>query len=303
MNISLNSGMPNLKVRRQKFGIGALIFLMVIGLVFAGAGYAMYSQTKIDPHWTRVSGTVSSVKSGISNSSNGGSSTVYTPVVSYQVNGQTYQVASSVSSSHYPTVGSTKQVAYNPSYPNQAKVVGGAGSTALVLVFVVVGLALVVLSPVFFARSLRRSKDINNLQHSGIKLTGVIVDIQSNNTSTVNNTGSAYKIVVAATDNNGAAHNYVSDSLTGIGGLAMADFRSNPIPIDVYVNPTNPDDYYVDISDVPNLTPERISQLIQMARGRGMQSLTPTTPAAAQSANVTPNPAPPTPPSSDSSQS
>ena len=48
----------------------------------------------------------------------------------------------------------------------------------------------------------------------------------------------------------------------------MADFRNNPIAIDVYIDTTNPKKYYVDISDIPNLTPERIQELIKSALDR-----------------------------------
>jgi hypothetical protein len=98
------------------------------------------------------------------------------------------------------------------------------------------------------------------LVQTGQKLQGVMVDLQSQGT---NNNG--YKIVVAADNGSGAVQNYVSDSLTGVGSLAMADFRTSPIPIDVYVDPSNPENYYVDISDIPNLTPERIQSLLQAA--------------------------------------
>ena len=75
---------------------------------------------------------------------------------------------------------------------------------------------------------------------------------------------------MSATDNTGVVQNYVSDSLNGVAGLAMADFQNNPILIDVYVDLINPQNYYVDISDIPNLTPQRISELIQAA-SQGMQ--------------------------------
>ena len=71
--------------------------------------------------------------------------------------------------------------------------------------------------------------------------------------------------MVSPTYSRGKDQKYKSDSLTGIGGLAMADFRTNPIPIDVFIDPSNPAEYYVDVSDVPNLTPERIATLIKNA--------------------------------------
>ncbi len=104
---------------------------------------------------------------------------------------------------------------------------------------------------------------------------GILTDIQS----TGGNNNGSYKIVISATNIAGVVQNYVSDSLNNIAGLAMADFRNNPIPIDVYIDPTKPQNYYVDISDIPNLTPERIAQLTQSAvKTAGPQTIMNTTP-------------------------
>lgn len=106
---------------------------------------------------------------------------------------------------------------------------------------------------------------------TGQKLQGVIVDIMLDNSHNSGSTGmnvanTRYKIVVAASRSNGSVENYVSDSLSGIAGLAMADFKSHPIPIDVYIDPIDSTKYYVDISEIPNLSAERITSLIGAAR-------------------------------------
>ena len=259
MNIQLGN-MPTTKVKRQRFGVAAPIFMLVFGFGFAVAGVFIGKSSTIDASWQRVTGKVISSSSSVSNGS-----TMYTPVVQYTVNGQSYQVASSVSSSSYPAIGSTKQVAYDPSHPDHAKVVSSAGKI-FAYVFIAIGVLAIVFAPIAFTRSLRRSRDISSLQQTGQKLQGVITDIQAPNiVSGNNNSGGAYKIVVSATDAAGNVRTFTSDSLSGIGGLAMADFRSSPIPMDVYVNPANPSDYYVDISEVPSLTPQRIQELISSA--------------------------------------
>lgn len=258
MNIQLNSNMlgNGFKAKRQKFGVGSLIFLLLFGAVFAGAGFFAINSSKVDPNWTRISGEVVDSSSRISDGS-----TTYTAVVKYSVNGQEYQTTSSFSSSFAPTIGEKREIAYNPSQPNQAKVVEGAGATWWLWLFPIIGVAILIIAPVSFIKSLKRSSEINNLMQTGQKLQGILTDIQSAGS----NNNNSYKIVVSATDNTGTVQNYVSDSIGGIGGLAMADFQSNPIPIDVYIDPTNPQNYYVDIADIPNLTPERITQLIQSA--------------------------------------
>lgn len=259
MNIQLNSNMfgNGFKAKRQKFGVGSLIFLLLFGAVFAGAGFFAINSSKVDPSWTRISGEVVDSSSRISDGS-----TTYTAVVEYSVSGQEYRTTSSFSSSFAPTIGEKREIAYNPTQPNQAKVVEGAGATWWLWLFPIIGVAILIIAPVSFIRSLKRSSAINNLMQTGQKLQGILTDIQSTGGSNNNN---SYKIVVSATDNSGTVQNYVSDSIGGIGGLALADFRSNPIPIDVYIDSTNTQNYYVDIADIPNLTPQRITELIQSA--------------------------------------
>ena len=267
MNIQLGN-MPTTKVKRSKFGIGTLIFMLIFGFGFTAVGVWIGKSSTIDASWQRVTGRVISSSTSINNGS-----TMYSPVVQYTVNGRSYEVTGSVSSSSYPAIGSTKQVAYNPSHPDDAKVVTSAGKV-FSYVFMAVGILIIVYAPIAFTKSLRRSKDINNLKQTGQKVQGVITDIQAPNIGSGNsNSGGAYKIVVSATDTAGNVRTFTSDSLNGIGGLAMADFRAHPIPMDVYVNPTNPSDYYVDISEVPSLTPERIQELIASALHNSQQSI------------------------------
>ncbi len=277
MNINFNSNMiTGFQARRRKFGIGSLMFLILFGAVFTVAGAFALKSTQIDPSWPRISGQVISSSSHISNGS-----TTYVAVVQYQTNGQTYQVTSGIGSSSYPRIGDTRQVAYNPSQPNEAKLVESASSTLWLYLFPVIGIACLVLAPYAFIKSLRRSSHIKSLIQNGQKLQGILTDIQNMGS---NNNNNSYKIVVSATDNTGTVQSYISDTLGGIGGLGMADFRNNPIPIDVYINPANSRDYYVDVSDIPGLTPGRIAELIKSA-------------AASQSSTFANGEKPPTPPS------
>ena len=257
MKISFNTlGNTGIKVRRQKFGLGAFIILVLLGIAFTAFGLFIVRSSQIDKSWIKVRGEVVEVSSTISQGS-----TLYTPIIKYEVNGQSHRITPSSSSSFYPT-GSHREVAYNPARPNEAKVIEGTGTKLLLLAFPAIGMLLLVLAPILFFRSIKRSQRISNLTQTGQKLQGVITDIQSTGSTNGNN---VYRIVVSAVDPAGATQNYKSDSLAGVAGLAMADFRNNPIPIDVYIDPADPKNYYVDISDIPNLTPERIGELIKSA--------------------------------------
>jgi hypothetical protein len=274
MNFTFNSNMiGSRKTHRKKVGIGTLALFLIIGIAFTVAGIALVNSSKINPDWKRVNGTVVGSTTSFSNGGTS-NSTTYTPIIQYTVSGQAYHIAGSTGSSSYPVKGTPKQVAYDPSSPGHAKQVVSGGARAFFYVFPLAGILVIIGSILGFIRSSRRSHDIGDLMSTGQKIQGVIVDIQSTMMNTTTNTGgfgnatsASYKVVVAATDANGQVHNYTSDSLQGIEGLAMADFRANPIPVDVYVDPANPNNYYVDVSELPNLSPDRIAGLIKSAAG------------------------------------
>ncbi len=258
LNINLNTLRKGSGTKRQKFGLGSLIFVILFGTIFAAAGLWFINDSKIDPSWTQISGQI--VDSA--RSTNSKDNTTYRAIVSYSVNGQPYTVTSRVGSSASPTTGTSRQVAYNPSKPSEAKVVEAASMQMWMWLFPVAGFGLIIFAIVSFIKSTRRTQVINTLMQTGQKITGVLTDIQSSG-SDKNQT---YKIVVSATDLTGTVRNYTSDSLTNVGGLKLVDFHSNPVPIDVYIDSSNPEHYYVDIFDIPNLSPQRILDLIQSVK-------------------------------------
>ncbi|HEY4483282.1 MAG TPA: DUF3592 domain-containing protein [Candidatus Paceibacterota bacterium] len=255
-----------MNAQRQKFGVGTFIFLFLFGSMFTAVGLFAIGSTKVDPSWTKVQGTV--VDAEERRSSKGG--TTYAAVVEYTEGEETNNVTSSFSSSFYPNVGETREVAYNPVQPGQAKVVEGLGASWFLYIFPVVGIVCILLAFYLFIKSLKRAGEIKRLMQSGQKLQGVLVDVQAS--ATTSNGKHSYKLLVAATDNMGKVQNYESDSLSGAGAVVMMDFRNSPIPIDVYVDNANPKSYYVDISDIPNLTPERITELLKKAAGYSSMS-------------------------------
>lgn len=263
MIFSFNSGMfTSTKIQRKKFGVGSLIIMVVVAIMFIAGGVIVVNSSKIDPSWNQIQGRVVD----FTVDTNTDDQATYTPTIEYEVDGKSYKTKSNLSSSSKPVKGEAKEVAYNPDNPSEAKVKGGLPALFQWLL-PVIGVSLLIVAPIMFIKSLKRSDNINKLKQTGQKLQGVIIDIQSytrpsENRSGVSVSDTSYRIIASATDISGNVQNYTSDELTGIGGLAMADFRSNPIPVDVYIDPTNSQNYYVDISELPNLTPERIKELI-----------------------------------------
>jgi hypothetical protein len=266
VSISVNNfpvGGIGLKARRKKFGFGYLLLFLFVGIVFISVSLLLSKSQQINPSWVRISGSISDYTPSLANGH-----TSYDPIVTYAVKGKKYIVSSSTSSSSIPLKGTPVSVAYNPSNPNQAKVVSSAVQKSLPFIFGVIGLIMTVLGIVLFILSWRRSKDINNLRQSGHKVKGIIIDFRvtaydgASERSGFNTMQPIYKVIVAANDPvSGNERQYTSDAVKGMATAIYEALR------DVYVNPSNPDDYYVDVSELPGLTPERIQALLASVTG------------------------------------
>ncbi len=235
------------KLKRHVFGISTLFFLELFGLIFVGIGVGFASRRKIDPTWIRAQGEVIDIVE-MPGSRRGPS---YYPLFKYVVNHQSYQFRREWSSSGYPVLGSKEEIAYNPNRPDQAKAVEGIGSWIFLLLFPSIGALMVIMAPILFIRSSKRSQIIKNLIQIGNKVPGVIAKVKSvGGPKGIN----SYKIIVSATDNTGVTKEYISDRVGSYADLAVIDFHKNSIPIGVYINPTNHQQYYVDIDSMPDLT-------------------------------------------------
>lgn len=255
-----------MKTRRDKPTLASTILMVLFGLAFLAPVAFVGSTMRIDPGWVKTQGTITEV--AVVSSSDG---STYAPVVTYVVDGVSYSVQQSFSSSSRPNLGGTMTVAYNPSSPSEAKVQGGTSLLLFLGLFAVVGISIIVSVIVAYIRSMKRSRDIDSLMTTGQKVQGIITNIQDTKSR-----GAQYKVVVSAPNLAGQVTHYVSDTITGIGAIAMMDYTSNPIPVDVFIDPTNPDRYYVDIADLPNLTPDKIASLITQSEHKAPPPSQPT---------------------------
>lgn len=243
------------RVKMKKFGLGALIIFLFVGILLIALGFKLFKDIKIDPNWTKINGQVIDYSVERSDGNN-----IYYPVVGYTVENSSYSIRSIVSDNKEPIKGSSKELAYNPNNPAEAKIVYGSGTLFTPAFVLIMGVLFTIISPVLFIKYRIRKNKINKLVQTGQKLQGVITGVD-NGTPGTNNEN--FKVIVSATDSSGQTRSFKSDEISGIGTIAMMDFKNNPIPVDVYIDPVNPENYYVDISDLPSLTPERIVDLIK----------------------------------------
>lgn len=264
--VPISFNLNSTKIMHRKIGLFSFIIVMLFGAILTLSGLVMMKDSLPKPSWIKINGQVVSITPLTNNGT-----TTYSPVVNYEVNSQLYTVNGAGSSSSRPDIGSSIAVAYDPAHPEQSQVIPSTPSKMMLYGLLSIGILSLIIAPIVYFRSLRGQRDIKDLKINGHRLPGVLTNIQ---TMPGINHELGYKIVVSATNLNGQVQHYVSDNLSSIGSLAQADFYNSPIAIDVYVNPSKPEDYYVDVAEIPNLTPARIAELIQA--GQQAQPQTPT---------------------------
>jgi hypothetical protein len=146
-------------LRQQKLGAGGLVFTIIFSTIFIATGTIVILMQQVSSDWIRTTGTIVSYESRLDSEGD----TVYTPIYEYTVDGQSYKVSPSISSSFSPTVGNTHEIGYNPVDPSDAKVTPDL-STWIFLIFPVVGLAFLITGITAYVRQNRaRGQTVDNL--------------------------------------------------------------------------------------------------------------------------------------------
>ncbi len=236
---------------RHTFSLNDFVFLEFFGAVFIGVSLLFVNIQNIDPSWIRSQGEVVDIVETYGSRRSG---PIYYPVFKYSVNGQIYQFTRGWGSSAYPAIGSKAEIAYNPNQPGQANAVQSIGGWIGLSLFLIVGIIVVILAPVLFIKSLKRSRVIKNLIQIGQKIEGTVVRLKSVGGPKRTRNYRNYKIIVLATNNAGITKEYISDRVGSYTDLASVDFHKNPIPVGVYIHPVNSEQYYVDIEGMSDLT-------------------------------------------------
>ncbi len=260
--------------KRQKFGGIMALITILAGIFLIAFGSVSVNKHMSVRNWPESTATIIDYEESIEKSSRNNTSSndisisnsssytkMYAPVVKYRVDGKEYIGTASSKSSTKPKVNSAIAIKYNPDSPSQF-----ITNRSLYLICGVLmlagGILSIVFAIVFYIKSRKRSQNINKLIQSNNKIKGIITDIRDTGRS---NNSVLYKIIVTAPDASGQVREYQSDSVKGsfgLGGIAIKTLSSKAIPIDVFIDPQNPKNYYVDISDIPTLTADTINNLI-----------------------------------------
>jgi hypothetical protein len=131
-------------------------------------------------------------------------------------------------------------------------------------IFIFVGAFILVSSIRSYAHSRNREKVIAKITSYGHKTTGIVIGI--NHTSTSNSVKS-YKVTVTANNSTGQAQNFTSDTIVDEAIiLSIAQYKTIPIAMDVYIDPADPKKYYVDVDSAPTAAPANIQQLVEASQ-------------------------------------
>lgn len=236
------------KPRRNKSS-GADVFMALFGIIFLAIGFVLVKDDLRSQGWPTTSGTVTYVN--ISRDNKGATS--YAPTVKYSVNNTDYSVTQSLGTSEFTFVGDIRTVAYNKDQPSDGVIKSGVAW--LGYLFPLVGAVILAMAVIERTKSRKRTASINSLTLTGTKVKGVVTAVTPGKDDDT-------RFVVSATGLDGKIHEYVSDEVIG-NYFGVLDFQKNPVPIDVYIDPANPSNYYVDISDLPPLTTEKLAALVE----------------------------------------
>lgn len=250
--------MAQRSVQRYMMGKMTVILSLAVGGFFIGIGWLFYSAGTAEEGWISATGTVIEIEKH----SGSGSSTTYSPVVEFRVDGDSYTVGSSISSSAKPTVGEEREIYYNPTDPNDAVIKNSTGSTAVFFICILVGLLIIVSLPIGVFRTRKRTKEIERLKSQGTQHQGIVTDVNYKGKAN----GKKISKVIVAADIHGTVKEFVSDSVVGAQSIVLEDLENNPIAVDVFIDPNDPEKYYVDIDDIRGVSGQRIQELIQKAK-------------------------------------
>ena len=226
------------------------IFLTLFGVVFALAGWAIPSS--IDSNWQKVQGTVTAVER---QSSQKGST--WSPIVSYEVQGNTYTRISSFSSSPAPAIGSTKTVFYNPQQPDESIV---PGPRWFPWIFRLTGLAVAFLGLWHLGRRFKRTRDIRWLLQNGERTQGIITHIEESRFRT--DKRNRQHLLVSHVLPSGEIETIKSEAVLSLNRFVQEKIASTKVVVDVYLDPTGERAAHIDLSTLPTVTADDLSDTL-----------------------------------------
>jgi hypothetical protein len=222
------------------------IFVVLAGLLFFGVGaYIMASSQKTVSNGKEAMGKVVDIESR-----RGSKGKVYAPVIEYATpDGVMHRFTSRFASSNYPSIGSSETIIYDPANPSEALEKSFFQMYVFPGIFMFSGLLVIFLGIILpWLMIYRQKMKATRLRTTGVSIQAKIIG--ASKTGLIVNNKPYYAISAQWLDpSTNLAHVFKSAS--------MPFDPSSSIKVDqtitVYINPSNPKDYWMDTSFVPTL--------------------------------------------------
>lgn len=225
-----------------------------------------FKYASIDSSWKKTEGVISNITETIS----GPDGVEHDVLIKYKVDNQTYEIKSNSYSASMRT-GDIKEVYYDPNNPSDSKIKDNFNY--LYSVFLALfSVALFAYGIFDYLKNKKRNKSVNRLKENSLKLQGIIKDLYDNSSTTY---PPKYSLDATAVTPSGELKLFKSDNLESLGNLRIRDFENNPTPVDILIDPSNYNNYFIDVSSIPEIKPERVHFLIQKAKRIRTENSTP----------------------------
>ena len=276
--------MGSTKPKRKSFGIGGLLILIVIAVILIIFGGFLIQRSIQTKDWPTTAGIVTEV----SRSTDSDGDTNYTPILEYKVDGKSFTTSGSGSNTPV-SIGASQTVRYNPDNPSDGSVDSVAGAI-FGYILPIVGIIMIIAGVVSFLSSRKRTEQINTLKSRGTKDQGIVTNLEqhmnTNNSNrnrynngnrmsnySVNRNDSANqqtRVTVTAPNSTGGTTEYVSDWVSG-NTMGLSNYQQQAVAMDVYIDPTNASNYFVEVDNLPQLAASRIVDMLKTASGTASQ--------------------------------
>ncbi len=140
---------------KRNIFIGLLMMCLGTGLIIGGTVYKQDTDKKLDS-WPHAEAVVVDYDSEYRRDSDGDRVIMYTEILEFEVDGETYKVKSNSSSNIRPRIGAVREIAYDPVNPRNF--VEKSTTSIALIIFIIVGAAFAVGGPVLIVTSLVKRK-------------------------------------------------------------------------------------------------------------------------------------------------
>lgn len=191
--------------------------------------------------WARTVGQVDGFNKKIE-----GDRVFFEPVFNFEVGG-VLQEKLLAKTEVSPEIGRQASVLFDPQNPTQA-IIGGLEIWRFVGILPIIVGVLAIFSfnkkpQIHLETEEENLRHINKLKRTGVEIKGQIIDIEVIDIHHA-------KAIIRAKTVGGLTKNHRSAPIEGLTDGALVGYLSDPRPISIYVNPENPEDYFVNSEDV-----------------------------------------------------